>query len=109
MSPEQARAQQQTDGRADIYALGGVLYEMLAGHPPFLGTTAQEILARHTLDPVPPLRTIRRKLPEAIEHAVRKALAKAPADRWRSPAAFSQALRPAVAPPSVTSRRAGSL
>src|SRR5437667_8527686 len=55
MSPEQAMAQQHIDGRADIYALGCVLYEMLAGHPPFLGTTAQEILARHTLDPVPPL------------------------------------------------------
>src|SRR6266513_2312776 len=47
MSPEQAMAQQHIDGRADIYALGCVLYEMLAGHPPFLGTTAQEILARH--------------------------------------------------------------
>ena len=109
MSPEQAMAQQHIDGRADIYALGCVLYEMLAGHPPFLGTTAQEILARHTLDPVPPLRTIRRELPEAIEHAVRKALAKAPADRWRSPAAFSEALGRAVAPPSVTRRAARSL
>src|SRR5438477_3574033 len=109
MSPEQAMAQQQIDGRADIYALGCVLYEMLAGHPPFLGTTAQEILARHTLDPVPPLRTIRRELPEAIEHAVRKALAKAPADRWRSPAAFSEALGRAVAPPSVTRRAARSI
>src|SRR5881227_137928 len=109
MSPEQAMAQQHIDGRADIYALGCVLYEMLAGHPPFLGTTAQEILARHTLDPVPPLRTIRRELPEAIEHAVRKALAKAPADRWRSPAAFGEALGRAVAPPSVTRRAARSL
>src|SRR6184192_1868660 len=109
MSPEQAMAQPHIDGRADIYALGCVLYEMLAGHPPFLGTTAQEILARHTLDPVPPLRTIRRDLPEAIEHAVRKALAKAPADRWRSPAAFSEALGRAVAPPSVTRRAARSL
>src|SRR5256886_5853323 len=82
---------------------------MLAGHPPFLGTTAQEILARHTLDPVPPLRTIRRELPEAIEHAVRNALAKAAADRWRSPAAFSEALGRAVGPPSVTRRAARSL
>ncbi len=109
MSPEQAMAQQHIDGRADIYALGCVLYEMLAGHPPFLGTTAQEILARHTLDPVPPLRTIRRELPEAVEHAVRKALAKAPADRWRSPAAFSEALGRAVAPPSATRRAARSI
>ena len=63
MSPEQATAEAHIDGRADTYALGCVLYEMLAGHPPFLGTTAQEVLARHTLDPVPPLRTIRRAVP----------------------------------------------
>src|SRR5881275_1194984 len=84
MSPEQAMAEPRIDGRADTYALGCVLYEMLAGHPPFLGTTAQEILARHTLDPVPPLRTIRREVPAAVEHAVLKALAKSPADRFPS-------------------------
>src|SRR5881296_2057732 len=92
MSPEQATAHVQIDGRADTYALGCVLYEMLAGHPPFLGTTAQEVLARHTLDPVPPLRTIRREVPPAVEHAVFKALAKSPADRFPSAAAFSEAL-----------------
>src|SRR5437879_10234993 len=72
---------------------------MLAGHPPFLGTTAQEILARHALDPVPPLRTIRPELPQAVEHAVRKALAKSPADRFPGPAAFSEALAQVLAPP----------
>src|SRR5438034_2652226 len=82
MSPEQATGAMQLDGRSDVYSLGCVLYEMLAGHPPFLGTTAQEILARHALDPVPPLRTIRPELPQAVEHAVRKALAKSPADRF---------------------------
>src|SRR2546422_2520384 len=76
MSPEQATGAMQLDGRSDVYSLGCVLYEMLAGHPPFLGTTAQEILARHSLDAVPPLRTIRPELPEAVELAVRKALAK---------------------------------
>src|SRR5438445_4467900 len=79
---------------------------MLAGQPPFLGTTAQEILARHALDPVPPLRTIRPELPQAVEHAVRKALAKSPADRFHGPAAFSEALAQVLAPPSVM-RRAG--
>src|SRR3989440_2066 len=106
MSPEQAMAQQHIDGRADIYALGCVLYEMLAGHPPFLGTTAQEILARHTLDPVPPLRTIRPELPAELDRAVSKALAKAPADRFPSAAAFSEALTHAGAPPSFARQAA---
>src|SRR5438445_10612167 len=82
---------------------------MLAGQPPFLGTTAQEILARHALDPVPPLRTIRPELPQAVEHAVRKALAKSPADRFPGPAAFSEALAQVLAPPSVTRRAARSI
>src|SRR5207253_1333221 len=93
-------------GRADTYALGCVLYEMLAGHPPFLGTTAQEILARHTLDPVPPLRTIRREVPPAVEQAVLRALAKSPADRFPSAPAFSEALTHAGAAPSVARRAA---
>src|SRR6266576_157455 len=109
MSPEQATGAMQLDGRSDVYSLGCVLYEMLAGHPPFLGTTAQEILARHSLDAVPPLRTIRPELPPALERVVLKALAKSPADRWRSPAALSEALGPAVAPPSVTRRAARSI
>src|SRR5436309_12726773 len=75
MSPEQATGAMQLDGRSDVYSLGCVLYEMLAGHPPFLGTTAQEILARHSLDAVPPLRTIRPELPPALERVVLKALA----------------------------------
>ena len=106
MSPEQAMAEPRIDGRADTYALGCVLYEMLAGHPPFLGTTAQEILARHTLDPVPPLRTVRPELPAELDRAVSKALAKAPADRFPSAAAFSDALTHAGAPPSLARRAA---
>src|SRR5438094_943602 len=106
MSPEQATAEAHIDGRADTYALGCVLYEMLAGHPPFLGTTAQEVLARHTLDPVPPLRTIRREVPPALEHAVLKALAKLPADRFATAAAFSDALTQAGAPPSFARKTA---
>src|SRR5438445_259177 len=109
MSPEQATGAMQLDGRSDVYSLGCVLYEMLAGHPPFLGTTAQEVLARHSLDAVPPLRTIRPELPEAVELAVRKALAKSPADRWRTPAALSEALAQAVAPPSLPRRAARSI
>jgi serine/threonine-protein kinase len=106
MSPEQCVADRSIDGRADTYALGCVLYEMLAGHPPFQGSTAQAVLARHTLDPVPPLRTIRPELPEAVERAVAKALAKAPADRFPSSTAFSAALTRGERPAGGVSRAA---
>ena len=92
MSPEQASAERSIDARSDVYALGCVLYEMLAGHPPFLGRTGQEILARHTLDPVPPLRTGRPEIPPLVEAAVVKALAKSPADRFATTTGFTKAL-----------------
>ena len=103
MSPEQGAAEPKIDGRADVYALGCVAYEMLAGHPPFLGKTAQEILARHSIDPVPRLRTSRPEIPEFVESAIRKALAKSPADRFPSASAFSAAC--ARADPRAASRR----
>ena len=99
MSPEQGAAERSIDGRADVYALGCVHYEMLTGHPPFLGTSAQEILARHAIDPVPPLRTSRPDVPEHVERAVEKALAKAPAARFPTAAAFTDACeRPELLP-----------
>ena len=70
MSPEQATATRELDGRSDLYALGCVLYEMLAGQPPFVGATAQQLLARHAMDPVPPLRTVRATVPEGVERSV---------------------------------------
>jgi serine/threonine-protein kinase len=93
MSPEQAAGSRELDARSDLYAVGCVLYEMLAGHPPFLGTTPQEILRRHVMDPVPPLRSARSDVPESLERAITKALGKAPADRWSSAQQFTQALR----------------
>ena len=92
MSPEQATAEPRLDGRSDQYALGCVLYEMLAGAPPFTGPTSQAIMARHTADPVPPLRTVR-DVPVALESAINKALAKMPADRWPSTTAFAESLQ----------------
>ena len=92
MSPEQATATKELDGRSDLYALGCVLYEMLAGQPPFLGATAQQLLARHSMDPVPPLRTVRATVPEGVERSVMRALAKVPADRYPTAADFAQAL-----------------
>ncbi|HEY6224894.1 MAG TPA: serine/threonine-protein kinase, partial [Gemmatimonadales bacterium] len=92
MSPEQASAEPRIDGRSDIYSLGCVVYEMLAGHPPFTGSTAQEVSARHSMDAVPRLRAARRALPDAVEAAVDKALAKAAADRFATAAQFTEAI-----------------
>ena len=91
MSPEQGTGSD-VDGRTDIYALACVLYEALAGQPPFTGATQQMVQARHQFDPVPPLRSIRPALPEALERTLQRALAKAPADRYASAKEFSEAL-----------------
>jgi eukaryotic-like serine/threonine-protein kinase len=95
MSPEQASADRRLDGRSDIYSLGCVLYEMLAGDPPFTGRTAQAIIARRMSEPVPRLRTLR-DVPESVEEAVAKALARSPADRFVDTSQFAQALQAAV-------------
>jgi len=94
MSPEQASGSVQLDGRSDVYSLGCVLFEMLAGEPPFTGPTPQAILARHALEAVPSLLITRSATPRYLEQAVRKSLEKVPADRFRTAGAFSQALRP---------------
>ena len=92
MSPEQAAGEKTMDGRSDQYALGCVLYEMLAGQPPFTGRTAQAILARRLTDPVPPLRTVRESVPVHVEQAINRALSKAPADRFATARQFAEAL-----------------
>jgi serine/threonine-protein kinase len=92
MSPEQAVGARELDGRSDLYAVGCLLYEMLAGQPPFAGSTAQQLLARHAIDPVPPLRTVRGTVPEQVERSVMRALAKVPADRFATAADFATAL-----------------
>jgi serine/threonine-protein kinase len=92
MSPEQGTGTSRLDGRADIYALGCVLYEMLAGEPPFTGPTAQAVMARHAVDPVPSLRTVRPDITAGLSRVVRRALAKVPADRYQTAQAFADAL-----------------
>jgi hypothetical protein len=95
MSPEQALGEP-VDGRTDIYALGCVLYEMLAGEPPYTGPTAQAILARRLSMPVPSLGLIRDNIPASIERTIATALARTPADRFASAKQFTEALSPST-------------
>src|SRR5467141_3972330 len=89
MSPEQGGASARVDERSDIYSLGCVLYEMLAGEPPYTGPTAQVVMAKRLADPVPSVRRLREGVPPSIDAAVSKALAKAPADRFATAAQFA--------------------
>jgi Tol biopolymer transport system component len=109
MSPEQAMGERDLDARADVYALGVTLYEMLAGEPPFTGPNAQAIVARVLSEAPRPLTALRSTIPVHVDAAVRAALHKLPADRPATAAAFSDALRrPSVepvlapAPPAAT-------
>jgi serine/threonine-protein kinase len=103
MSPEQASGEGGLDGRTDVYGLGCVLYEMLAGEPPFTGPTSQAVMAKRIVEPVPHVRTVRENVPEAVEQALVRALAKVPADRFPTAGDFSAALH--VGPGSSTEAR----
>jgi eukaryotic-like serine/threonine-protein kinase len=120
MSPEQATGAHEVDGRSDIYALGCVLYEMLAGEPPYTGPTAQAMITRRLSEPAPPVRRARPAVSEAVERAVVKALAQMPADRFQTAGELAQVLAaaqvtdqgtastptasPASAPPAAAAR-----
>jgi TolB-like protein len=107
MSPEQAKGGA-VDARADQYALACVVYEMLAGEPPFTGPTPQAIIARSLGAPHPSLRLARSAVPTALDSAVSRGLAREPEDRFSSVAAFTGALDravlPTVTPESTVSR-----
>jgi hypothetical protein len=112
MSPEQASGDKAIDGRSDQYALACVLYELLAGEPPFTGPSARAVIARHTMDPVPSLRTVRNTIPVALESSLMKALAKVPADRFQTVQQFVEAVtgsgQQPAAPIATAPRRAWS-
>ena len=91
MSPEQACAERTIDGRTDIYSVGCVLYEMLAGEPPYTGPSPQAIVARRLTEPPPRLRTIR-DAPEALERTIHRALARNAADRFATAREFARAI-----------------
>jgi len=93
MSPEQASGDRELDGRTDVYSLGCVLFEMLAGEPPHTGPTTQSVLAKLLAEEPAPLSTLRRSVPANVEAAVRKTLEKLPGDRFRSPGELTAALR----------------
>ena len=93
MSPEQAMGERELTARSDMYALGAVTYEMLAGEPPFGGPTAQAIVARVMTEAPRPLRPMRHTIPAHVEAATLKALEKLPADRFATAADFVAALK----------------
>jgi serine/threonine-protein kinase len=111
MSPEQGSGHRDLDARCDIYALGCVFYEMLAGEPPFTGPTAQAVIARHCLQPLPSIRVIRPEIPVGVEKAIGKALAKVAVDRFPTATGFLDAIEQGATadlatPPSWISSRA---
>ena len=88
MSPEQAMGERVIDARSDLYSLGAVLYEMLTGDPPFSGNSVQAIVAKVLSERPTPVSTLRDTVPTGVERAVLTALAKLPADRYATAAAF---------------------
>ena len=92
MSPEQAGGEPEVDARADQYSLACLLYELLAGQPPFTGPDVLAVLSRQVLDPVPPLTTLRPGVPGPVRRAIERALSKVPADRFGTVLEFLAAL-----------------
>jgi serine/threonine-protein kinase len=92
MSPEQTAGERGVDARTDEYSLAAVVYEMLAGEPPYTGATTQAIIAKRFTEPPPSLRAVRPGLPAGLDEAIRKALAPSAADRFSSVAEFGKAM-----------------
>jgi eukaryotic-like serine/threonine-protein kinase len=101
MSPEQAAGSAGLDPRSDVYSLGCLLYEMLAGEPPFTAKTPQAISAKHLHAPVPDVRIIRETVTAALQRVLETCLAKSPADRYPDAGALADALETALSTPGT--------
>ena len=108
MSPEQAMGEKHIDGRSDQYSLACVLYEMLAGYPPFMANTMQALVAKHLGEQVALLTTVRPAVPDELEDVVLRALEKVPADRFQSMQEFADALNSVIATTGTWARRTGT-
>jgi len=110
MSPEQAAGGSDVDGRSDLYSLACVLYEMLAGQPPFTGATTETLVRQHIMAAPPPVTQFRPAVPPSVSDALMRAMAKAPADRFNPVGQFSTALDHShVATASAPTSRRGVL
>ncbi|RMG93374.1 MAG: serine/threonine protein kinase, partial [Chloroflexi bacterium] len=101
MSPEQVLGEP-VDHRADIYSLGVMLYEMVAGKPPFEGKTAVTVMMKHVNEPVPDIRISNVNIPDGLAGVLEKALAKSPADRFQSTHEMALVLQQFLTPPDIT-------